>query len=57
MHWALAITNACNALRYVTRFSCDICKQHFEFDLHALTLPSWILRCLYLPPKGHTGIN
>jgi hypothetical protein len=24
MHWILAITNACNALRYVTRFSCDI---------------------------------
>jgi hypothetical protein len=24
MHWALAITNACNALSYVTRFSCDI---------------------------------
>ncbi|MCJ1389555.1 hypothetical protein MMC18_002412 [Xylographa bjoerkii] len=24
MHWALAITNACNALTYVTRFSCDI---------------------------------
>jgi hypothetical protein len=24
MHWALAITNACNALKYVTRFSCDI---------------------------------
>jgi len=24
MHWVLAITNACNALRYVTRFSCDI---------------------------------
>ena len=23
MHWTLAITNACNALRYVTRFSCD----------------------------------
>ncbi|KFX85995.1 hypothetical protein O988_09819 [Pseudogymnoascus sp. VKM F-3808] len=24
MHWALAFTNACNGLRYVTRFSCDI---------------------------------
>jgi boron transporter len=24
LHWILAITNACNALRYVTRFSCDI---------------------------------
>ncbi|KAH6684315.1 HCO3 transporter family-domain-containing protein [Halenospora varia] len=24
MHWILAITNACNALKYVTRFSCDI---------------------------------
>ncbi|KAL8734637.1 MAG: hypothetical protein Q9181_003121 [Wetmoreana brouardii] len=24
MHWALAITNACNSLTYVTRFSCDI---------------------------------
>jgi len=24
MHWVLAITNACNWLRYVTRFSCDI---------------------------------
>ncbi|KAJ5625804.1 hypothetical protein N7510_002113 [Penicillium lagena] len=24
MHWLLAITNACNALTYVTRFSCDI---------------------------------
>lgn len=24
MHWVLAITNACNALKYVTRFSCDI---------------------------------
>lgn len=24
MHWLLAITNACNALRYVTRFPCDI---------------------------------
>ncbi|MCJ1400973.1 hypothetical protein MMC11_004184 [Xylographa trunciseda] len=24
MHWTLAITNACNALTYVTRFSCDI---------------------------------
>jgi len=24
MHWILAITNACNALTYVTRFSCDI---------------------------------
>ncbi|KAH7411612.1 HCO3 transporter family-domain-containing protein [Phaeosphaeria sp. MPI-PUGE-AT-0046c] len=23
-HWALAITNSCNGLRYVTRFSCDI---------------------------------
>ena len=23
MHWTLAITNACNALTYVTRFSCD----------------------------------
>ena len=23
MHWALAITNSCNALTYVTRFSCD----------------------------------
>ncbi|KAL5121426.1 hypothetical protein ACEQ8H_000497 [Pleosporales sp. CAS-2024a] len=23
-HWFLAITNACNGLRYVTRFSCDI---------------------------------
>lgn len=23
-HWVLAITNACNALTYVTRFSCDI---------------------------------
>lgn len=24
MHWILAVTNACNGLRYVTRFSCDI---------------------------------
>ncbi|KAJ5953226.1 hypothetical protein N7454_000122, partial [Penicillium verhagenii] len=24
MHWLLAITNACNGLKYVTRFSCDI---------------------------------
>jgi len=24
MHWILAITNACNGLRYVTRFPCDI---------------------------------
>ena len=24
MHWILAITNACDALTYVTRFSCDI---------------------------------
>src|SRR5437667_9022104 len=24
MHWALAITNACNGLKYVTRFSCDV---------------------------------
>lgn len=24
MHWVLAVTNACNGLRYVTRFSCDI---------------------------------
>ncbi|CAG8952020.1 hypothetical protein HYFRA_00000756 [Hymenoscyphus fraxineus] len=24
MHWILAFTNACNALKYVTRFSCDI---------------------------------
>jgi boron transporter len=24
MHWFLAVTNACNALKYVTRFSCDI---------------------------------
>jgi len=24
MHWFLAITNACNALKYVTRFPCDI---------------------------------
>ncbi|TGO66352.1 hypothetical protein BOTNAR_0063g00340 [Botryotinia narcissicola] len=24
MHWILAITNSCNGLRYVTRFSCDI---------------------------------
>lgn len=24
MHWALAFTNACTALSYVTRFSCDI---------------------------------
>lgn len=23
MHWLLAITNSCNALTYVTRFSCD----------------------------------
>ncbi|KAI9742949.1 MAG: hypothetical protein M1835_002992, partial [Candelina submexicana] len=23
MHWVLAITNSCNGLRYVTRFSCD----------------------------------
>ncbi len=23
-HWLLAATNACNALRYVTRFPCDI---------------------------------
>ncbi|KAF2016673.1 hypothetical protein BU24DRAFT_391967 [Aaosphaeria arxii CBS 175.79] len=23
-HWILAITNSCNALKYVTRFSCDI---------------------------------
>ncbi|KAF2834730.1 anion exchange family protein [Patellaria atrata CBS 101060] len=24
MHWILAITNSCNLLKYVTRFSCDI---------------------------------
>lgn len=24
MHWILAITNSCNCLKYVTRFSCDI---------------------------------
>ncbi|KAL8714127.1 MAG: hypothetical protein Q9220_001855 [cf. Caloplaca sp. 1 TL-2023] len=24
MHWILAITNSCNGLTYVTRFSCDI---------------------------------
>lgn len=24
LHWLLAITNACNALKYVTRFPCDI---------------------------------
>ncbi|KAJ5290166.1 uncharacterized protein N7443_010419 [Penicillium atrosanguineum] len=24
MHWILAIANACNGLKYVTRFSCDI---------------------------------
>jgi hypothetical protein len=24
MHWFLAITNACNGVRYVTRFPCDI---------------------------------
>ncbi|KAI1966822.1 hypothetical protein LOZ58_000311 [Ophidiomyces ophidiicola] len=24
MHWVLAITNSCNGLTYVTRFSCDI---------------------------------
>ena len=24
MHWFLAVTNACNGLTYVTRFSCDI---------------------------------
>lgn len=24
MHWLLAITNSCNGLKYVTRFSCDI---------------------------------
>ena len=24
MHWALAFTNACNGLKFVTRFSCDI---------------------------------
>ena len=24
MHWILAITNSCNSLTYVTRFSCDI---------------------------------
>ncbi|KAF2139501.1 uncharacterized protein K452DRAFT_274829 [Aplosporella prunicola CBS 121167] len=24
MHWLLAVTNACNGLKYVTRFSCDI---------------------------------
>ena len=24
LHWILAITNACNGLTYVTRFSCDI---------------------------------
>jgi hypothetical protein len=24
MHWILAITNACNALKFVTRFPCDI---------------------------------
>lgn len=23
-HWVLAVTNSCNGLRYVTRFSCDI---------------------------------
>jgi hypothetical protein len=23
MHWLLAFTNACNAIKYVTRFSCD----------------------------------
>ncbi|KAA8572510.1 hypothetical protein EYC84_003125 [Monilinia fructicola] len=24
MHWILAVTNSCNGIRYVTRFSCDI---------------------------------
>lgn len=24
MHWFLAISNSCNCLKYVTRFSCDI---------------------------------
>jgi len=24
MHWILAITNSCNGLTYITRFSCDI---------------------------------
>ncbi|EFW20338.1 hypothetical protein D8B26_003266 [Coccidioides posadasii str. Silveira] len=24
MHWVLAVTNSCNGLTYVTRFSCDI---------------------------------
>ena len=24
MHWFLAISNSCNGLKYVTRFSCDI---------------------------------
>lgn len=31
MHWALAITNACNALTYVTRFSCDIFGFYVSF--------------------------
>lgn len=24
MHWFLAVTNSCNALTYITRFSCDV---------------------------------
>jgi boron transporter len=31
MHFVLAITNACNALKYVTRFSCDIFGFYIAF--------------------------
>lgn len=31
MHWILAVTNACNALTYVTRFSCDIFGLYVAF--------------------------
>jgi hypothetical protein len=31
MHFVLAITNACNALKYVTRFSCDIFGLYVAF--------------------------
>ena len=31
MHWILAITNACNALTYVTRFPCDIFGFYIAF--------------------------
>ncbi|MCJ1468604.1 hypothetical protein MMC07_007233 [Pseudocyphellaria aurata] len=38
MHWALAFTNACDALTYVTRFSCDI----FGFYVASLYLQKGI---------------